>query len=129
MNSFIFTRSHMEDSEMHSALADALGLSSQCNGLVDLTAPWKLAKDSAKKERLGEVLYGLAESLRIIAIMISPILPKAAHGIFDQLNWKLELSGKEERFSLVDAEWGQLPNGHVVGKPTPLFPRIQSDAG
>ena len=53
------------------------------------------------------------------------MLPKAAHGIFDQLNWKMELSGKEERFSLKDAEWGGLPDGHVVGKPVPLFPRIE----
>ena len=71
------------------------------------------------------VLYHLAESLRIIAILISPVMPKAAHGIFDQLNWKMELSGKEERFSLADAEWGRLPDGHVVGKPVPLFPRIE----
>jgi hypothetical protein len=51
-----------------------------------------------------------------------------AHGIFDQLNWKMEaeLSGKEERFSLADAEWGGLPDGHVVGKPVPLFPRIET---
>ncbi len=69
---------------------------------------------------------GLAEGLRIIAILISPVLPKAAHGIFDQLNWKLELSGDEKRFSLAEAEWGQLPDGHVVGQPTPLFPRIES---
>jgi hypothetical protein len=53
------------------------------------------------------------------------VLPKAAHGIFNQLNWKMELSGKEERFSLVDAEWGRLPDGHVVGKQAPLFPRIE----
>ena len=37
----------------------------------------------------------------------------------------MELSGKEERFSLADAEWGRLPDGHVVGKPVPLFPRIE----
>ncbi|PYK63047.1 MAG: methionine--tRNA ligase, partial [Verrucomicrobia bacterium] len=67
-----------------------------------------------------------AESLRMIAILISPVLPKAAHGIFDQLNWKMELSGKEGRFSLADAEWGGLPDGHVVGKPVPLFPRIET---
>jgi methionyl-tRNA synthetase len=34
------------------------------------------------------ILFVLAESLRIIAILISPVLPKAANGIFDQLNWK-----------------------------------------
>ena len=56
---------------------------------------------------MDDLLYDLAESLRIIAILISPVLPKAAHGIFDQLNWKMELSGKEERFRL------QTRNGEV----------------
>ena len=87
-----------------------------------------MAKDEAKA-KLDSILYSLAESLRIIAILISPVLPRAAHGIFDQLNWKMEpeLAGKETRFSLADAEWGKLPDGHVVGKPTPLFPRIEID--
>ena len=79
----------------------------------------------AREELDSTFSMHLAESLRIIAILISPVLPKAAHGIFDQLNWKMELSGKEERFSLADAEWGRLPDGHVVGKPMPLFPRIE----
>ncbi len=102
----------------------ALGL--YCNGLIQITAPWKLAKNEDQQTVLDAVLYHLAETLRIIAILISPTLPKAAHGIFDQLNWKMELSGNEERFSLADAEWGGLPDGHVVGKPVPLFPRIET---
>ncbi len=100
-------------------------IATYCNRLVEKTAPWKLVEDLTQADRLNAVLYHLAESLRIIAILISPVLPKAAHGIFDQLNWKMELSGKEERFSLKDAEWGGLPDGHVVGKPVPLFPRIE----
>jgi methionyl-tRNA synthetase len=103
----------------------AINLALQCNQIVDASRPWALAKDSAEREHLDQVLYTLAESLRIIAIWISPVLPRAAHGIFDQLNWKMELSGKEERFRLADAEWGALPDGHVVGKPVPLFPRIE----
>jgi len=104
-------------------------ISAHCNRLVEKTAPWKLAKDPTQIHRLHAILYHLAESLRLSAILISPVLPKAAHGIFDQLNWKMELSGKEERFSLADAEWGGLPDGHVVGKPVPLFPRIEIDEG
>ena len=95
------------------------------NKLVEIAAPWKLVKEANRRAELHAVLYHLTESLRIIAILVSPVLPKAAHGIFDQLNWKMELSGKEERFSLKDAEWGGLPDGHVVGKPVPLFPRIE----
>src|SRR6476660_2319099 len=96
-----------------------------CKALVETSAPWNLPKDKQQEKLLDAVLYHLAESLRIIAIFISLVLPKAAHGIFDQLNWKMELSGKEERFSLADAQWGGLPDGHVVGKPVPLFPRIE----
>jgi methionyl-tRNA synthetase len=119
----------MTDNAPNVASHVALNLALQCNQIVDASRPWALAKDSAEREHLDQVLYTLAESLRIIAIWISPVLPRGAHGIFDQLNWKMELSGKEERFSLADAEWGRLPDGHVVGKPVPLFPRIEVDEG
>jgi methionyl-tRNA synthetase len=116
--------------EISTVLAVTMLLPQSANGLIEVTAPWKLAKDETRgiasaKRNLDYVLYNLAERLRIIAILISPVLPRAAHRIFDQLNWKMELSGKEERFSLADAEWGKLPDGHVVGKPVPLFPRIE----
>ena len=107
------------------ALSAPLARALACNALVEISAPWNLAKDKQQEELLDAVLYHLVESLRIIAIWISPVIPQAAHGIFDQLNWKKELSGKEERFSLADGEWGRLPDGHVVGKPVPLFPRIE----
>jgi len=113
--------------DVSAALKEASGMANYCNFFIDFASPWKLAKSMEQHEetQLNGVLYSLAESLRIIAILVSPVLPKAAHGIFDQLNWKMELSGKEERFSLKEAEWGKLPDGHVVGKPVPLFPRIE----
>jgi hypothetical protein len=48
---------------------------------------------------------------------------QAGQGIFDQLDGKMESSGKEERFSLTNADWGRLPDGHIVGKLVPLFPQ------
>ncbi len=120
------------ESEMDSSPAAALGL---VNGYVtgwnqeiDMKKPWALAKVESAAGELDALLYRLTEGLRIIAILLSPVLPKAAHGIFDQLNWKLELRDEENRFSLGEAEWGRLPDGHVVGKPTPLFPRIAISA-
>ncbi|KAF5407843.1 MAG: Methionine--tRNA ligase [Candidatus Udaeobacter sp.] len=112
----------------NAAIGNILAILDQANTLVESAAPWKLAKglDKVSKVKLNSVLYALSETLRVVAILISPVLPAAAHGIFDQLKWKIELGGKEERFSLADAEWGKLPNGHVVGKPVPLFPRIES---
>ncbi len=114
------------------ALQEAFGLSQKCNIFVETVKPWSLAKQQSeplKVEALNAMLYALAESLRIIAILISPVVPKAAHGIFDQLNWKMEMSGKEERFGLKDATWGGLPDGHIVGKPIPVFPRFEPSGG
>ena len=116
------------ESNKPEAACFVLGLvSTMLNRLVDDNQPWVLAKSTTLEEQkqLEVVLYTLAESLRIVAILISPVLPRAAHGIFDQLNLKMELSGKEERFRLDDAKWGGLPDGHVIGKPVPLFPRIE----
>ncbi len=108
------------------ALEEMVLLAAECNQLIDLQQPWKLAKDPTQAARLDAVLYTLAESLRIIAILISPVLPDAAHGIFDQLNWKPGEAGKDSRFRLSEATWGGLPDGHVLGKPIPLFPRIET---
>jgi len=125
LNSANASSREMNEFAINSSLEVSLYVATRCNILIDRTSPWHLAKSDQTAPQLNLILYQLAESLRIIAILISPVLPKAAHGIFDQLNWKMELSGNDERFSLKDAEWGGLPNGHVVGKPVPLFPRIE----
>jgi methionyl-tRNA synthetase len=119
----------MDNDQTHNLGYNVAELATLCNWSIEDTAPWRLAKepDEDTRDQLDAVLYTLAESLRIIAILISPVMPKAAHRVFDQLNWKMELSGKEERFSFADAEWGKLPDGHVVGKPVPLFPRIEAN--
>ncbi len=113
-----------EDVAMSGTMDTAIRIADKANLHIEQTSPWKMMKEGRSQE-VGEILYDLAERLRIIAILISPVLPQAAQGIFDQLNWKMELSGKEERFSLGEAEWGILPDGHVAGKPKPLFPRIE----
>ncbi len=118
-------RKNMKTLEPDRAWEHVVHLARMCNLYIEVQAPWKLAKKGSIGQ-LEQSFYGLHESLRIIAILLSPVLPRAAHGIFDQLNWKMDLSGKEERFSLKDAEWGKLPDGHVVGKPVPLFPRIET---
>jgi len=118
-------RDSMNSADCSQALREIHVFATSCDMFIESAKPWLIAKEQNKSAYLSEVLYQVIESLRIIAILISPVLPKSAHGIFDQLNWKMELSGKEERFSLADAEWGRLPDGHVVGRPVPLFPRIE----
>ncbi len=110
--------------DVNIALANAFRLVTRANQFVQDQAPWDLAKkekagDAEAKPRLDAVLYTLAESLRIIAILISPVLPGAATGIFAQLNWFGPMT-------LEAATWGGLPDGHILGTPTPLFPRIET---
>jgi methionyl-tRNA synthetase len=116
-----------DDVAMSGTMDTVIRIADQANLDIEKTSPWKKMKEGRHVE-VAQILYDLSERLRIIAVLISPVLPTAAHGIFDQLNWKMELSGKEERFSLAEAEWGRLPDGHIVGKPVPLFPRIEQTA-
>jgi methionyl-tRNA synthetase len=109
-----------ESFETGGAISQAISLAVAANQYIEQMAPWRLAKEPQMDWQLNNVLYHLAESLRIIAILISPVLPKAAAGIFAQLNW-------DKSFRLEDTTWGGLPDGHQLGKPVPLFPRIETE--
>jgi methionyl-tRNA synthetase len=114
--------------EVNLALGAVLAQAALANEIIEQTKPWALAKDPNQAERLDAVLYYLADSLRRMAILLSPVLPKAAHRIFDQLDWKTELRSEERRFALAAAGADRehsLPDGHRLNAPVPLFPRIE----
>lgn len=111
------TRALFKQSQLQSALQSIWGLVNRANQYVDQTAPFKLAKDPAQAQRLDEVLYNLAESCRVLAVLLNPFLPGTSEKIYVQLG----LTGSPDK--LADASWGGLPAGHVIGEPAPLFPR------
>ena len=92
-------------------------LAKRCNKYIDETMPWALAKDEAKKERLGAVLYNLLESIRFLGVLLSPFIPETAEKIFAQLNTDVK-----DYDSL--AQFGGLKVGGTVGQAEPLFGRI-----
>jgi methionyl-tRNA synthetase len=110
-------KTHWENDELQAALQSIWGLVTRANQYVDQTAPFKLAKDPAQAQRLDEVLYSLAESCRIIAVLLWPFLPDTAVKIYAQLG----LNGAPDKFA--DADWGGLKAGNTIGSPAPLFPR------
>jgi methionyl-tRNA synthetase len=105
--------------DVHQALTAISDFATACNTYIDMMAPWKLAKEAERADTLDHVLYSLAESLRIVAILISPVLPSASHEMLSQLNWR-------ETLALDATEWGRTPSGHKVGKGAPVFPRIET---
>ncbi len=114
-------RQKFDEFQPQAALEAVWTFISDCNSFIEKSAPWKLAKDPAQASALDAVLYDLAESLRIIAILVSPVLPKAALVMCGQL--RVILPG-----SLAAAAWGALPGAHQVGSPEPLFPRMEIES-
>lgn len=112
----------MEHMDINGAIKAVWALVSRTNKYIDETGPWALAKDPAKRGRLNTVLYNLAETLRIVTILISPFMPVTAPKIWAQLG----IAGNIADVRLNDAKsWGRLAAGTQVGKPEPIFPRIE----
>jgi methionyl-tRNA synthetase len=82
--------------------------------------PWAIASDPAKHGRLGSVLYSAAESLRVLAVLLASVVPEAAEKIWRQLG----LEGTPELVRIDRLQWGGLPAGTRIGRPEPLFPRL-----
>lgn len=94
-------------------------LAKRCNKYIDETTPWALAKDEDKKARLGTVLYNLLESIRFVAVLLSPFLPETSEKILAQMNTDIKDYDSLSAF-------GALKAGTVVGKAEPLFARIDA---
>ena len=101
------------------SLAEIFKLIQRANKYIDETTPWILAKDESKKQRLGTVLYNLAETIRISAVLLSPFMPDTAQRIFDDL----QLGKLPDSFDSVKT-FGLLESGKSVVKGKALFPRI-----
>ena len=94
------------------------------NGYVTEQAPWVLAKDPANTARLNVVLYTICDSLRAIAVLYNPVMPKAMASLWEQLGAGAALGPLAEQRLATVADWAQLPPGIVVTKGEGLFPRL-----
>jgi methionyl-tRNA synthetase len=88
-------------------------------------SPWTLAKDPSKRQELEGILYASAETLRALAILLSPVMPSAAGRLWEQLGIGEPLA--EQRLEDA-ATWGRLPVGTRTHKGDALFPRVDGDA-
>jgi methionyl-tRNA synthetase len=89
------------------------------NKFVTDTKPWELARDEANAERLDQVLYALADGLRVVAVAIYAYLPETAPQILRAL-------GQPD-----DVDWSRVESGLTVEtqdvEPAPpLFPRVEA---
>lgn len=111
------------------AIQDALiaiwALVDELNNYITVQEPWVLAKDEAKRARLGTVLNTTAEGLRVLSVLLAPVMPKATAKLWNTLVGDSMLLSEQP---LADAgRWSQLKAGSTLGQLEALFPRIEAE--
>ncbi|MCL2493994.1 MAG: class I tRNA ligase family protein [Clostridiales bacterium] len=133
----------MEQFAFNHALEEIWALVSASNKYIDDTAPWALAKDETQKRRLEAVLYHLAESLRILSVLIHPFMHHSSEEMRRQLGLLpqdqavtggetadasdvISAGGGATAAGVVwaDAKTFGLENAYGLTKGEALFPRI-----
>ena len=107
----------MNELKVADAIDEIFVLLRRANKYIDETMPWALAKDEAKRERLGTVLYNLLEAIRFAAIALEPYLPDTSAKILAQI--KCENGGLESLHS-----FGAMVAGTKLDAPEILFARL-----
>jgi methionyl-tRNA synthetase len=109
----------LDQAQIGQALEEIWVLVRRLNRYVEECQPWVLAKSDGDAARLDQVLYGLAEGLRVVSILLHPYLPNSTATLLQALGEpSLELSG-----------FGSRPGGQQVERIEPLFPKLGSDRG
>lgn len=103
------------------ALDTIWGLISRANKYIDETTPWVLNKEG-KVDELKCVMINLAESLRLIALLIRPIMTQSPVHIFEQLGLSLDDANAT---SLCWGAYGW--QNYVTKNPKPIFPRLNNE--
>lgn len=112
-------REGMTNWKINDALRAVWAYIRSLNKFIDVTEPWILVKDEAKAPALQAVLYHICEGLRFVALMAEPVIPIGAEKIWNQLG----LTGFADA-GYADLTWGGIPDGTIVHKEAPIYPRI-----
>jgi methionyl-tRNA synthetase len=94
----------------------------QCNKLINESEPWTLHKNG-ETEKLAQILYDILNTLRQVAIALSPIIPTLSQNVWQQLGYQTPISSQ----SWQDILGSPLPKGQVLKLEGPILPRLDSE--
>src|SRR3990170_4881371 len=112
---------HMLAVQLQPALTAVWDIVARANQYLVEKEPWALEKDGSRRAELAGILYASAETLRIVAVLIRPIMPGAAERLWEQLGVEETLGHQRIPGSTA---WGLLEPGTVTTKGGALFPRL-----
>lgn len=110
---------HMDKLAFGKALKAVWTLIARGNKFIEESTPWALAKDPAKKHDLDQVMYTLAETLRVATIYLSPFMPATPAKVYSQLGLTDDAL---KTWSAID--FGAKLGGSTIDRQDPIFPRI-----
>ncbi len=113
-------RANIDRIELTAALDDIWRRIKRLNRYVQEEEPWQLSKDESEAGHLDQVLYGLAEGLRVVSVLLHPFVPESAERL-------LEALGRPD-LSLDLARFGEAEGGASIGDLGQLFPRVEAEA-
>lgn len=111
----------MDRYQLSQALSSIWILIGMANRYVEESSPWTLNREG-QKDKLNCVLYNLAETLRLVAVLIEPFMPETARSIRCQLGLREDISDK---FFADISQWGKIQDAHQAGIAQPLFPKVE----
>ena len=117
-------RRGMDAFALEQGTAAAFRLIDAANGYIAETEPWRLAKDETNATRLSQVLFDVAEAVRVAAILLLPIVPKSAAEILRRVGG----TTPADRVSLDHAAWRN-DGERTIQKGDALWPRAEAPAG
>ena len=109
----------MEAFRVADALGEIVSVYRRANKYIDETAPWALAKDESKKDRLRTVLYNLCESIVIATSMLECFMPGKCAKVFEEL-------GSSSREFAELGKFGVQKSYKVAEKAEILFSRLDA---
>jgi methionyl-tRNA synthetase len=117
---------HLDRAELSLALDEIWKRVRRLNQFVEERAPWNLAKDPDSAEALDQTLYGLAEGLRVVSVLLHPYTPDAATRVLEALGAPAGEVTARTAPPLGQARFGALPGGAAVKRIPPLFPKVEA---
>ena len=112
-------RERLDNQVFHEALEEAWKVVRAANGYIDRQAPWALARTDAA--RMVAVLRVLADTLRVVATVLQPVMPGSMAKMLDQLGVPADARS-------VAALGAPLPDGTALPAPQGVFPRYVEPA-
>ncbi|MBF0781020.1 MULTISPECIES: methionine--tRNA ligase [unclassified Granulicatella] len=114
----------MENMQFSVALTSIWKFISRTNKYIDETTPWLAVKDEARHAELARTMNYLAESLRIIAVVLKPFLMHTPTKMLEQLNINKPALMQYDTVR----HFGIIPqHTKVVTKGEPIFPRLDME--